>query len=98
MLVVGYNAFGKQIVFEAAEAHHQSRTNQKSTMALLDEFPEYKQLNNIEKTPFNIEKDSVKPVIEEQQQVCTHIFICLDEDYIDLMEEIALSAMFYTPL
>ncbi|MBU5467070.1 hypothetical protein KQI49_09575 [Virgibacillus sp. MSJ-26] len=96
MLVVGYNAFGKQIVSEAEEAHHQSRTNQKITMAILDEFPEYKQLNNIEKIPFNIEKDSVKTVIEEQQQVFTHIFICLDEDYIDLMEGIELSEIFST--
>jgi len=96
MLVVGYNAFGKQIVSEAEEAHHQSRTNQKITMTILDEFPEYKQLNNIEKIPFNIEKDSVKTVIEEQQQVFTHIFICLDEDYIDLMEGIELSEIFST--
>lgn len=94
VLLVGYNAFGKQIVSEAEKAHRQSRTNQKLTMTILDEFQEYKQLNNIEKVPFKIEKDSIKTVIEEQQQEFTHIFICLDGDDIDLMEGIELSDMF----
>src|SRR5699024_5370159 len=88
------NAFGKQIVSEAEVAHRQSGSNQKFTMTILDEFQEYKQLDNIEKVPFNIEKDSIKTVIEEQQRVFTHIFICLDEDYIDLMEAIELSDIF----
>lgn len=33
-------------------------------------------------------------MIEEKKNIYTHIFICLDEDYIDLMEGIELSEIF----
>jgi len=94
MLLVGYNAFGKQIVSEAEKVLLQSRTNQQYSMTILDEFLKYEQVDNIEKVPFNLEKDSLKTVIEEQQKAFTHIFICLHEDYIDLMEGIELSEVF----
>src|SRR5690625_2092420 len=94
VLIVGYNSFGKQIVSEAEKTHHHSLTNQNFTMTVLDEFPEYSQLGYLEKVPFNIEKESLKTVIREQRKVFTHIFICLDEDYIDLMEGIELSEIF----
>src|SRR5699024_2217498 len=80
VLIVGYDALGKQIVAEAKKAYHQSRTKQKYTITVMDEFLEYKQLDNVEKIPFNLEKESLKTVIEKQAKVFTHIFICLDED------------------
>src|SRR5699024_12143117 len=61
---------------------------------MLDEFTQCEQQNHIKKVPFHIEKDSLKTVIEEQQRAFTHIFICLDEDYIDLLEGIELSEAF----
>src|SRR5699024_11802309 len=57
-------------------------------------FLEYKLLNKIEDITFDIEKDSLREINEEKQKIFTHIFICLDEDYIDLMEGIELSEIF----
>jgi|SRR5690625_2415447 len=94
VLVVGYDSLGKQIVSEGEKAHYQSGTNQTYTMTLLEKFPEYQQQDNVEKIPFDIRKESLKTVIEKQQKVFTHIFICLDEDYIDLMEGVELSEVF----
>jgi len=93
LLVVGYDSFGKQIVAEAVRMYHQ-KMKQKLSVTILDSFPEYTSPNRIEKIPFNIEKDSLETIIEENKRKFTHIFICLDEDYIDLMEGIELSETF----
>ena len=94
LLIIGYEAFGQQIAQVARKSYHQSNRKQKMTITTLDKFLEYQLKNNIEKIPFDIEKDSLKGLIEEKKNIYTHIFICLDEDYIDLMEGIELSEIF----
>src|SRR5699024_333725 len=94
ILIVGYDSFGNQIAAEAEQLQLQSGNKHSFTMTVLDRFPEYKRLGNVEKIPFNIEKDSLKTLIEGKQATFTHIFICMEEDYIDLMEGIELSEVF----
>ena len=94
ILIVGYDSFGKQIAAEANQLHLQNDNKQLLSMTVLDRFPEYKRMGHIEEIPFDIEKDSLKSLIDEKQATFTHIFICLDEDYIDLMEGIELSELF----
>ena len=94
MLVVGYDAFGKQLISEAEKTFQQIDTKQTLQVTVLDNFPERTLSGNIEKVPFHIEKDSLEAVISAHERRFTHIFICLDEDYIDLMEGIELSEIF----
>ena len=94
MLIIGYEAFGQRLAQEARKKHHESNSKQKLTITALDKFLDYQLKNNIEKIPFDIEIDSLKGLIEEKKNIYTHIFICLDEDYIDLMEGIELSEIF----
>src|SRR5699024_2376868 len=94
MLVVGYDAFGKQLISEAEKAFQKTDTKQTLQVTVLDDFPERTLSGSIEKVPFHIEKDSLEAVISAHERRFTHIFICLDEDYIDLMEGIELSEIF----
>ena len=94
LLVVGYDMFGRQITSEAERTYQQTNMKQKLMMTILDEFPERTISERIEKIPFYIENDSLEAVIEDSSSKFTHIFICLDEDYIDLMEGIELSEIF----
>src|SRR5699024_10616318 len=83
MLVVGYDAFGKQLISEAEKAFQQTDTKQTLQVTVLDDFPERTLSGSIEKVPFHIEKDSLDAVISAHETRFTHIFICLDEAYID---------------
>src|SRR5699024_3951472 len=94
LLIVGYDALGRQIASETEKAYQKSTNKQGFLITVLDSFSEYKFLDSMEEIPFDIEKDSVREIIEEKQKIFTHIFICLDEDYIDLMEGIELSEIF----
>src|SRR5699024_9705820 len=94
LLIVGYDALGRQIASEAERAYQKSTNKQGFLITVLDRFSEYKFLDSMEEIPFDIEKDSLREIIEEKQKIFTHIFICLDEDYIDLMEGIELSEIF----
>lgn len=93
-LIVGYHALGKQIVQEAERIYREHSPAYPLNVTILDAFPKISHSNHIEKIPFQIEKDSLKNVIDEHQHKLTHIFICFDEDYIDLMEGIDLSETF----
>lgn len=94
LLIVGYDSLGRQIASEAEKAYQKSTNEHGPLITVLDRFLEYKFLDNIEEIPFDIEEDSLREIIEEKQNIFTHIFICLDEDYIDLMEGIELSEIF----
>lgn len=91
LLVVGYGALGKQMVSEASKAKHHSGLQHPFAITVLDSSPKASWTAHIEKLSFDIEKESLKTFIEKQQETFTHIFICLDEDYMDLMEGIELS-------
>lgn len=99
VLIAGYDSFGKQMALEADRLYHQRGNKDPFTITVLDQFPEYTRSGHIEKIPFDIEKESLKTLIEKNQVKFTHIFICFDEDYIDLMEGIELSEVFsHTPI
>src|SRR5699024_6927479 len=54
LLIVGYDSLGRQIVSEAEKAYHKSRRKkQEFLITVLDSFPEYKLLDNIEEIPFD---------------------------------------------
>src|SRR5699024_9988285 len=55
LLIVGYDALGKQMAAEANKTHQKSRTKQSMTLTILDNFSDNELLNNIEKIPFHIE-------------------------------------------
>src|SRR5699024_5521125 len=90
LLIVGYDALGRQIASEAEKAYQKSTNKQGPLITVLDRFSEYKFLDSMEEIPFDIEKDSLRENIEDKQKIFTHIFICLDEDYIYLMDGIEL--------
>lgn len=100
ILIVGYDSFGRQIASEAEKSYHRlCNNNERLKMTILGDFPEYKLIDNIEKIPFNMKNESLKNVVAKHYKLYTHIFICLDEDYIDLMEGIELSEIFLdTPI
>src|SRR5699024_1245596 len=78
----------------AERAYQKSTNKQGFLITVLDRFSEYKFLDSMEEIPFDIEKDSLREIIEEKQKIFTHICICLDEDYMDLMAGIELSEIF----
>src|SRR5699024_1729799 len=86
-LVIGeYDVLGRKSASEVERAYQKSTHKQGFLVTVLDRFSEYKFLYSMEEIPFDIEKDSLREIIEEKQKIFTHIFICLHEDYIDLME------------
>lgn len=94
LLVVGHDSFGKQIISEAEKSFQKNKKDGQFTITILDEFMEREVCGNIEKIPFNIEKDSLESAIANHHYKFTQIFICLDEDYMDLMEGVELSEIF----
>src|SRR5699024_1182488 len=72
--IVGYDSLGRQIASEAEKAYQKSTNEHGPLITVLDRFLEYKFLDNIEEIPFDIEKDSLREIIEEIQKIVTHIF------------------------
>ena len=89
-LVVGYERLGKQIVHRALDVS----SEKKLTFTVLDHFSEEEKKGSIEVISFNIEIDSLRSFIAKRKDDYSYIFICLDEDYVDLMEGIDLSELF----
>src|SRR5699024_1542993 len=85
IMIVGYDSFGKQIDAAANQLQLQNDNKQLLSITVLDRYAEYKLICNIKEMPSDTDKN---------QATFTHIFICLDEDYIDLMEGIELSELF----
>lgn len=96
LLMVGFNVFGRQLAFEAEALHEKRKVTKDLTITIFDDFAKREKWNDMEQVPFNKEEDTLSDVIAEQDNVFTHIFICLDQDYIDLMEGIELSEIFPT--
>lgn len=91
-LIVGYESLGRQLALATQKRNHEPPLE----MTIVDRFPSYERRGSIEKIPFDIEVDSLKELIAEREDKFSHIFICLDEDYVDLMEGIELSEIFPT--
>jgi len=89
-LVVGYERLGKQIDHRALDVS----SEKKLTFTVLDHFSEEEKKGSIEVISFNIEIDSLRSFIAKRKDDYSYIFICLDEDYVDLMEGIDLSELF----
>src|SRR5699024_11621412 len=83
LLIVGYDALGRQIASESERACQKSTNKQGVLITVLDRICEYKFLDSREEIPFDIEKDSLREIIEEKQKILTNIYICLVNIYID---------------
>src|SRR5699024_11348300 len=66
----------------------------KLIFTVLDHFIKEEKKGSIEVISFNIEIDSLRSFIAKRKDDYSYIFICLDEDYVDLMEGIDLSELF----
>lgn len=94
LLIVGYDILGKAIAEEAEKIAQLNLQDENFTMTILDAFSTYEQQGHVEKIPFDSEEDSLATVIKNHSIQFTQIFICLEEDYLDLMEGIELSEIF----
>lgn len=96
LLVIGYDSFGKQLVMEAEKCNERVGVMQDFSITVFDAFPVSDIAGRVRFVPFNSDTDELTAVIDAQEKVFTHMFICLDEDYIDLMEGIELSEYYRT--
>lgn len=105
LLVIGFGSIGQQIALQASsDLNNLGKTTLKITA--LDQFTlNAKQdwlshLSNAGKSvsitlqSFDIKNDSLEATIQEQEQPVTDIFICLDDDDLDLWAGIELSNKF----
>jgi len=94
LLIVGFNQLGEQISAIAQEEHSQIQPTSHLAITVLDNSVSNKAVNPIEFVAFDLPNDSLKEIILQRNEIFTHIFICLDQDYLDLMEGIELSESF----
>lgn len=94
LLVVGYNALGKEII---EQVNRFSEKNKIQTAVTVLDVAETKiDHPQVKLLPFDVNHDEISQLIADKQADYTHIFVCLDEDYVDLMEGIELSDMLPT--
>lgn len=104
-LIIGFGSMGQQI---ALKALHEVEKQEHGTMLMtaLDkhmnkirsewdqQMPNTMSQMAITLQNFDIESETVESVINDQEVPITHIFICLDEDYLDVLAGIELSDAF----
>ncbi|HLQ74307.1 MAG TPA: NAD-binding protein [Bacillota bacterium] len=89
-LVVGYEKLGKQMIHEVSK----KQTHNKAHITVIDHFAKEETDDFVTMIPFDMETESLRLFITDEKTTYSHIFICLDEDYVDLMEGIDLSELF----
>src|SRR5699024_3774713 len=94
LLMNGYDNLGNQIAAEANKVTRQNELNQECSITVLGDFTSRANVGNMEKIPFNIKEESFTEILKSEQKRFTHIFICLDEDNMNLLEGIELSELF----
>lgn len=94
LLIVGFNLLGEQISIIANEMHHHIHSDSELAITVLDDSVSHKSIDQMKFVRLNSINESLEEMILQRDEVFTHIFICLDEDYIDLMEGIELSESF----
>ncbi|MEJ8777955.1 NAD-binding protein [Pseudogracilibacillus sp. ICA-222130] len=94
VLVVGNGKIGTQMVAEAEKMYEKQHVSIPFSLTVLGDFPRKTSTGNQIHLPFHAETDELVTVIENEEKDFTHIFICLEEDYVDLMEGIDLSEIF----
>lgn len=92
LLMVGYGELGEQLSLKAK----QMAENKNLAITVLEDRETEIVQDNITFIPFREEATDLQTVIEATDMAYTHIFICLEEDYVDLMEGIELSEIFPT--
>ncbi|HLR54366.1 MAG TPA: hypothetical protein VK078_06515 [Pseudogracilibacillus sp.] len=94
LLIVGYDNLGQQIAAEANKVSRKNELNHECLITVLGDFTSRANIGNMEMIPFNIKEESFTEILKSEQKQFTHIFICLDEDNMDLLEGIELSELF----
>src|SRR5699024_8317839 len=94
LLIVGYDNLGQQIAAEENKVRRKNELNHECTITVLGDFTSRVNVENIEQIPYNIKEKSLTEILKSEQKRFTHIFICLDEDNMDLLEGIELSELF----
>lgn len=90
LLMVGYGELGKQLSMKAKQmAQHEN-----IAITVLDDRETKTVQDNMNFLPFREKESDLQSIIETTDMEYTHIFICLEEDYVDLMEGIELSEIF----
>lgn len=92
LLMLGYGEMGEQLSLKAKQM---ARDKNLAITVLEDRERETVQ-DNMTFIPYREEETDLQTIIEETDMRYTHIFICLEEDYVDLMEGIELSEIFPT--
>ena len=94
LLVVGNGKIGTEMIAEAEKMYEKVHASVPLSLTVLGDFPTKAYIGNQKHIPFHAETDELVTVIENDEKDFTHIFICLEEDYVDLMEGIDLSEIF----
>src|SRR5699024_10397544 len=76
------------------KVRRKNELNHECTITVLGDFTSRVNVGNMEQIPFNIKEESFTEILKSEQKRFTHIFICLDEDNMDLLEGIELSELF----
>lgn len=92
LLMVGYGELGQQLSLQAK----QMGSEEKLAITVLEDRETESLQDGMTFIPFREEEMDLQRVIEKTGQAYSHIFICLEEDYVDLMEGIELSEIFPT--
>ncbi|MBO1002224.1 NAD-binding protein [Pseudogracilibacillus auburnensis] len=102
LLIVGFGHMGHSIALQAIKRAH-FFTNKKIRITILDKciervkrswyrnYPKSDQVAELEFLEFDINSQSLVQFVEDRYEPFTHIYLCLHDDYLDVMEGIELS-------
>lgn len=107
VLIVGFGSMGQHIALKAIEAGQKIK-HEKMLVSALDKRmdtiqPEWEQQHanarehvSMQLQSFDVETEQIESMIKGQDIPVTHIYICLHEDYLDVLAGIELSNAFPT--
>src|SRR5690606_3960735 len=102
LLIIGFGPLGQQIALQTATQSEQfemsslqiTAVDKHMTKIKRDWERNYREVykeKNISLCSFDIEVDPIESIVKEQDIPMTHIYVCLNEDNLDLLAGIELS-------